>query len=122
MLTLFVLFFIKHFICDFILQTKYQYSNKGTLGHPGGLLHVFIHLVGTSMIVLWWNVPDRSIIIPIMFMEGSSHYLMDWLKVNINLQYGWGPLTSEYYWWLLGFDQLVHSLVYVLIIYSMVNM
>lgn len=32
--------FTKHFIVDFPLQAfPYQYQNKGTYGHPGGLLH-----------------------------------------------------------------------------------
>ena len=30
---------VKHALADFYLQTPYQYLNKGTYGHPGGLLH-----------------------------------------------------------------------------------
>jgi len=38
-LLLILLLFTKHFVLDFPLQTKFQWSNKGTYGHPGGLLH-----------------------------------------------------------------------------------
>jgi hypothetical protein len=36
-------FCIKHFVADGILQTNYQYANKGKWGHPGGLIHAGNH-------------------------------------------------------------------------------
>lgn len=52
MILLFILFQIKHFICDFPLQAfPYQYLNKGTYGHPGGLIHATIHYIGTYIIL-----------------------------------------------------------------------
>ncbi len=32
-------FLCTHFLVDFVLQTPFQYRNKGTYGHAGGLLH-----------------------------------------------------------------------------------
>jgi hypothetical protein len=30
---------VKHVVCDHPLQSRYQLQNKGTYGHPGGILH-----------------------------------------------------------------------------------
>ena len=38
---------VKHFLLDSPLQTPYMYLNKGTFLHPGGLLHAWVHAVGT---------------------------------------------------------------------------
>lgn len=45
MITLLLILFLftKHFIIDFLLQGQYQWKNKGTYGHPGGLLHSALH-------------------------------------------------------------------------------
>jgi hypothetical protein len=48
----FAAFFVKHLVCDFPLQRAYQYKNKGIYGHPGGVLHAWIHAVGTLVICL----------------------------------------------------------------------
>ncbi len=44
--------FTKHFVCDFPLQAfPFMYRNKGTYGHPGGLLHAYIHFLGSLVAV-----------------------------------------------------------------------
>ena len=48
----FVLFEAKHFLCDFVLQSAYQYRNKGIYGHPGGILHAGLHGLGSLPAVL----------------------------------------------------------------------
>ena len=40
---------VKHFLCDFPLQTLYQLQNKGRYGHPGGLGLAFIHIIGMAV-------------------------------------------------------------------------
>ena len=121
MLSLLILFLIKHFLCDFPLQTRYQYSNKGILCHPGGLLHAFITIVGSAIVLLLWGLTNLPIIGILLLFEFIVHYLTDWAKVNINDYYGWKPNTSDYFWWLLGLDQLIHMLTYVVMIYMVTN-
>lgn len=108
----------KHFICDFPLQTAYQYKNKGTYGHPGGIVHAAISAAGTliALVVVlgyssffWWIILGEAVI----------HYHVDWAKMNLNNKWGLGPLTSEQFWWLLGFDQWVHYLTYVAILVTL---
>jgi hypothetical protein len=108
------LLFVKHFIIDFPLQTKYQWSNKGTYGHPGGILHAGLHGVGTFIIVYFFS---HELWIPFFFatLDALFHYHIDWAKMNLNKKLGWGPTTHEQFWWLLGLDQLLHALTYITI-------
>ena len=108
------LLFIKHFIIDFPLQTKYQWSNKGTYLHPGGLLHAGLHGLGTFVVVYFFS---HELWIPMFFamLDALLHYHIDWAKMNLNKKLGWGPTTHEQFWWLLGADQLLHALTYIAI-------
>jgi hypothetical protein len=47
LIILVTLLFTKHFIVDFPLQTQFQSNNKGNYGHLGGVLHAFLHGLGT---------------------------------------------------------------------------
>lgn len=95
--------FTKHFVFDFLLQTPYQYLNKGKYGHPGGILHSGLQGIGTLLIL----GPIAAMI------DFVVHYHVDWSKVQLNRRYGWRPDTSEKFWWLLGFDQYLHTLTYL---------
>lgn len=102
--------FTKHFIVDFPLQVRYQYSNKGTYGHFGGILHAGLHGVGTYLCLLW-VAPIAAIYLALADM--FIHYHVDWAKMNLNKKLGWGPNTHEQFWWLLGLDQFLHTLTYI---------
>jgi hypothetical protein len=112
-LTLVLLLCLKHFVVDYPLQRRYQYSNKGTYGHPGGILHAALHGIGTYACLYWW-APQAAVYLG--FVDMVLHYHIDWAKVYINTRFGWGPTTHEEFWILLGFDQLLHMLTYVFII------
>lgn len=109
------LLFTKHFIVDFLGQTSYQYLNKGKLGHPGGILHASLHGMATYLILMFFVAPYSAFCFA--FAESGAHYWIDYFKVNINKSYGWKPDNSECFWWLLGFDQYLHSLCYFAIAY-----
>ena len=117
----FTVLFIKHFIIDFLWQGPFQYKNKGTYGHSGGLLHSGLHAVGT-FVSLAYLVPTA---LPMLFLvsvvDFSAHYHIDWAKMNINKHLNWAANTHEEVWWLLGFDQLLHSLTYVGIILALLS-
>ena len=110
---LLVLFNLKHFVVDFLLQRSYQYSNKGTYGHPGGLLHAGLHAIGTWFCLFWVN-PFWAVVMGIF--DAVVHYHIDWAKTNINSRFGWTATTHEEFWWLLGLDQLLHAVTYIIII------
>lgn len=104
-LSLLLFLFTKHFIVDFLLQWPYQYKNKGTYGHPGGILHAGLHGIPTAMIL----GPVYGLV------DVLVHYHVDWAKMKINERKGWRPTTHEQFWHLLGFDQFLHTLTYLLL-------
>ena len=116
MLTIITLLFLKHFIVDFPLQTKFQWSNKGTYGHLGGVLHASLHGLGTFLCFLFF-VDHWGLAFIFGLFDAILHYHIDWAKMNLNKKLGWGPTTHEQFWWLLGLDQLLHALTYILLVY-----
>ena len=113
-LWLFAILQIKHFVCDYPLQTRYQLINKGTYGHPGGILHSGIHAVGTMFVFLVLT-PTFVVGTAIVAVEFLLHYHIDWTKVQIMKATGWSAQESPF-WWAIGFDQLAHHLTYLAII------
>lgn len=116
LLLILTLFALKHFLADFLLQGPYQYLNKGIYGHLGGVQHSLIHAVFTGAIVAFF-VPTFAIIAAAI--DYTIHYHVDWAKVQINTKYGWGANTHREFWWLLGLDQFLHALTYLLLVWIM---
>lgn len=108
---LLALLFIKHFIADFLYQPPFQWKNKGTYGHLGGLVHAGQHSLLTLLILLFFMAP--ALALGLSLAEFVIHYHMDWFKMWFNKKKGWGATTHNEFWVLMGFDQLVHSLTYV---------
>ncbi len=108
---------LKHFVVDFLLQTPYQWQNKGKFLHPGGLLHACLHGLATAIILAVFIIPLKTIAV-VVLVEMLVHYFTDYLKVNINQWKAWGPNTHPEFWYLLGLDQMIHSLTYLWILYA----
>ena len=114
-LLLLVLLFTKHFVLDFILQTPYQFLNKGKYGHPGGILHSGLQGIGTTLCFFIVDADGMPVYLVFGLIDFLVHYHVDWLKVQLNTIY---KLTQEnpYYWWLLGADQYLHALTYIFLL------
>lgn len=110
MIWLFAALLTKHFIVDFPLQPKWMYANKGTFGHPGGIAHATLH--GFATLLILFAFAPVFVAFSVAIAETVAHYFIDWGKMNLNAKYGWGPLTSEKFWWLLGLDQWLHAMCY----------
>lgn len=93
-----------------------MWQNKGTFGHPGGIVHSGLHAVTTCIILTFWLVNPLGAVVLALF-EFVVHYVMDWAKMNINKAKGWGATTHNEFWQLTGFDQLIHQLTYITIIF-----
>ena len=107
--------FIKHFICDFPLQANpWMYRNKGTYLHPGGIAHSVIHGTGTLLVLAPFIGHSAFIYATI---DVVVHYHIDWVKMNFTRRHDLQPDNSEWFWILLGFDQLLHHLTYFAIVY-----
>lgn len=127
-----VFLFIKHYVVDFVLQTPFQFMNKGTYGHLGGIVHAVYHIIGTAFslmlmapLVSYPFIDYMIVILLLAFLDGILHYHMDWAKVKVSNKFNYKPSpklgctntqATLYYWW-LGFDQTFHSMTYVLLSY-----
>jgi hypothetical protein len=112
-------FAIKHFIADFPLQRPFMYLNKGTLWHVGGIVHAEIHGLGTTLVLVSCGISGLPCLL-LSLLDSVIHYFVDLIKVKINKHYELKPDNSEWYWVLLGLDQLLHLLTYVGIAYLVV--
>lgn len=106
---------LKHTIADFYLQTPYQYLNKGSYGHPGGIIHSAIHVALTPLVYLVLVPGSLLVVGAIALGEFAVHYHTDWLKEQITHRNGWTP-QDRGFWYALGTDQLVHGLTYLAIV------
>jgi hypothetical protein len=103
---------LKHFLFDFVLQTPYQLKNKGTYGHPGGILHSGLHVAATALILFILATPV-VLLIAIVVGEFLVHYHIDWGKEQITRREGTGQ--NAFFWRMIGLDQLLHQLTYIAI-------
>jgi len=115
---------LKHFVCDFVTQTQYQLRHKGIYGHPAGLQHAAHHLIGSAIAfgALAAVVPlpvSLSVVAMLLGAEFLLHYHIDWAKEQVIRPYvaSQGPA----FWAIFGFDQFLHQLTYVAIVYVVVR-
>jgi Protein of unknown function (DUF3307) len=111
---LLVLLNVKHFVCDFLLQTTNMVKHKGTFLHKAGIAHAGIHMAGTFLCVFaFFSVVSA---IAAALIDLVMHYLIDYSKMNIGQRFDLKPSNMPY-WWLIGFDQFLHYQTYVFILY-----
>ncbi len=116
-LCLLVLLQIKHLIVDWCWQPPYEWQNKGSYGHWGGLRHALKNSLGTAACFIPFVSPTTALVV--LLIDFVVHYHIDWAKMNINRIKGWGPLTHSQFWALTGADQFAHQVTYIgLIAYS----
>ena len=106
------LFNVKHLIIDFFLQTPYQWKNKGTMGHPGGLLHSGLHALGTMIVVYLLVDTADNFLFLCAIVDFFAHYAIDYVKMNVNRIKNWHPQTEQFYL-SIGVDQFCHQLTYI---------
>ena len=108
---------LKHFLCDFVLQTEFQVRTKGIYGHFGGFIHSGLHILGTipALLILGASPSAAAIVLACEFV---IHYHTDWTKQRIDQIYQWGT-RDQRYWILFGTDQLMHQLTYLAIVFTL---
>ena len=132
--TLLVVFQIKHFVCDFPLQTPYM---LGKFKERGWLMplaaHSGVHAFATFLICGFWN---WSVALALALVDFAVHFTMDRVKASPNMLgkfkalaasefYSATPLGkrhNKYFWWSLGLDQSVHHLTHYAIIALLVGL
>ena len=106
---------VKHFICDGPLQTRAMVEAKGRYGRFGGLLHSFIHAVGTALVLAGFGFSALTALL-LGLLDLAIHYHVDFTKENVVRKAGWTPAQAPF-WWALSADQTAHQLTYLLITY-----
>jgi len=109
------LFQAKHFLCDFVFQSTWQFRNKGNYGHIAGLIHAGLHAV-TSLPALLVLTGSPALIAVLCLGELVIHYHTDWSKARIDARLGFTEKDWAY-WVIFGADQFVHQLTYLGMIY-----
>jgi len=110
-----LLFQIKHFFGDFVFQPYKMVIKKGIYLHPAGLLHAGIHAVGSVPAVLLMTRSPAAIGL-VLGAEFLVHYHCDWSKAKLDELLHLSN-RSTLHWVIFGFDQFVHQLTYLAMVY-----
>ena len=105
------LFAAKHFIADFALQTEGMVRGKRVYGHPGGLAHAGVHMLGSLPALAVIGLAPVAMLL-LVVAEGVVHYHIDWGKEGLAHQLGANP-QNRLFWFLIGADQFLHYLTYI---------
>lgn len=111
LLALLLLLQVKHLVADFVLQNAYILDNRWRYGHPGGLLHVAIHMAGSALAFATVGGAPAAIA-AIILAEGIVHYHIDWAKDNYTRSRALTPRDGAF-WRAIGIDQCLHHLTYI---------
>lgn len=116
---LFVIYQLKHFLADYVFQLKFMAMGKAKTGLEWVVplsAHAGVHALFTLAIVTWWR-PE------FWWLAGADfgiHFLMDRIKSSPQLM-GKFRMGTHLYWGALGFDQMVHHLTHIWIIWVLVT-
>jgi len=102
------LLFLKHFLFDFVLQSKTMLFSKGRYGTWGGILHSLQHGAGTFFVLTVISLPCALVFAA---TDALVHYHIDWIRGK----YGSKDVTSDIFWSHMGLDQLAHGFTYIVI-------
>jgi len=104
---------VKHFLADYVFQTRWMLSGKARFLHPSGVAHAGVHaaLTGLCLVIIcpaWW------LWVAIVIGEWVAHYLIDYTKSTVGHV---EDMKTSAYWHRFGLDQLAHQLTYVAILW-----
>ena len=108
-----VLFLIKHYVADFLLQTGWMALGKARAENwlLPLCIHVGIHTLGTALICL--AVAPR--LIWLAAVDFGVHFAIDRSKAVASRAAGDDP-TQAVFWWLFGLDQTLHQLTHLVFV------
>lgn len=112
-IALMLAFQVKHYLADFVLQTNWMAHGKdSTMGWQLPLTaHAGLHGLGTLCIAavaalrLWW----------LALLDIAVHGLIDRGKALVVQQLK-VPVTDARFWWVIGFDQMLHQITNVILV------
>lgn len=106
----------KHLLVDWVWQPCYEHQNKGIYGHWGGIRHSLKNALGTvACLFLVYPWSPTGTWITVFLIDFITHYHIDWSKKQVTKRYGLDPMLHPQFWWLTGFDQYLHHIVYLVL-------
>jgi hypothetical protein len=140
--SLLALFQVKHFLADYLFQTHYMLGKfkSGTKWVLPLLAHSAVHALMTFILVRCFR--DWRISAELALIDLSVHFAMDRVKASPRLLGRFKALSAKemlaiqsssrpcqealrsntYFWWSLGFDQMVHHMGHYYIIWCAITL
>lgn len=118
-LVLFCLLQVKHMFADYFMQTPRMLSGRGEYWHLGRAQHAGLHALGSAIVFLIVGTPLAFTGI-IVALEWVVHFNIDWGKARYCDGKHLGPGDAAF-WRAAGFDQLLHQLTYLAMIWAWVS-
>lgn len=126
-IVLLIMFQLKHFLCDYPLQTQYMLQKCSRSGWIKPLIyHAGCHAIGTGLLgsifmLTFYKDVDYSLWMwALMLLDFIIHFGVDRIKAHPDLG-GKFVNTNPKFWWCLGADQMCHHLTHYFIIYLLVS-
>jgi len=111
---LLALLFIKHFLVDFVFQTNTIAEKKGEQFNYL-FIHALIHTFASALVLVFFTSITKTI--TIILFELIFHILFDFIKASKRLL-GRFTFPHKLYFVSFGFDQLLHQLGYLVIVWA----
>ena len=126
--TLFFFLLVKHFICDFALQGRFNkdmpHDKHKLFTSKKGHLHAGDHGIGTAFIFMCvcivfllrgYPLGIAWAIVLFGLFDYICHLVIDWLKNNFCRANGW-TFPNREFWIVTSVDQTLHALTYLAIV------
>lgn len=115
-LVLICLLQIKHMFADYFLQTDRMLSGRDTYWHLGRAQHAGVHALGSVLVFLGFGA-SAAFIAVLALAEWAVHFHIDWGKARYSEIRQFDP-TQAGYWRANGFDQALHHLTYLAMVWA----
>lgn len=115
--------FICHFLTDYTHLSTSCMLNAKRLGEP--LFSIFAHagmhaILMFLFLVLFTN--DLGLVLKLSVFQLATHFLIDLLKGKMNSWFfAIQSPANKWHWFVFGFDQLLHSIVVILMSFYAVS-
>ena len=111
-----LVFQVKHFVADYLLQPGWVLKGKGDFRRPGGYAHAGVHALG-SLPAFFIAGLGLMEVAAFALAEFVIHFTIDHVKARLSRHSKSGP-TTRAYWAMHGADQLMHQLTYAGLTYA----
>ena len=117
-----IFIFVVHYIADFLLQTREMGENKSK-SIKWLSIHVFVYsFVTTAFWMVGFDRPDFLFASQMFLITFVTHFITDFITSKISSYFYYKSISDKpnrkkwmgYFWYMIGFDQLVHAITLLL--------